>query len=147
MISPQEFRIALAPAVLRHRWTNRQPGQWDGFDHRWGIITSAVPGPFHATDCDCNPPRGVFKGWAKDRCDKLMQALVLVIRSCHLVGFGSVVPVLDYRAVFPGSSEYDPYYLALRHAFINMATIAARVAPSFGSDGIPTLVRGRQHVS
>jgi hypothetical protein len=65
-----------------------------------------------------------------------MKALIKIIRSCHLAGFGSVVPVPEYRAVFPGYAEYDPYFLALKHAIINMATLGAMVAPSFGSGGI-----------
>jgi hypothetical protein len=112
--------------------------QWDVFDNYWGISTSGIPGHFHATDCDCNPPRGVFNGWTKPQCDDLMAALVKIIGMCHLSGFGSVVPVPEFRAVFPGCSEYDPLYRELKHTIINMASIGARIASSstFRSDGI-----------
>ena len=52
-----------------------------------------------------------------------MKQLVEVIIQSKLVGFGSVVPVSEYRSVFPDAKDYDPYFLALRHTIINMAYI------------------------
>ncbi len=104
--------------------------QWSMFDDWWGILTSGIPGHFHATDCDCNPPRGAFKGWTKPECDALMRELVNTIQACHLSGFGSVVPVPEFREVFPDSDSSDPYLLALTHTLINMAEIGRQIASS-----------------
>jgi hypothetical protein len=98
---------------------------------RWSAATYNLSGPFHATDCDSNPPRGVFKGWTKDQSDSLMKKLVGVIRESRLMGLGTVVPIADYRQTFPGSLEDDPYFLALRHTIINMGRIGAELAENY----------------
>ena len=36
-----------------------------------------------------------------------------------------MIPIQEYHSVFPGSGEYDPYFLALKHMLINMAYIGA----------------------
>jgi hypothetical protein len=101
------------------------PEQWWEFKKRWAAATYHVKGPFHAADCDTNPPRGAFKGWKKEDCDTLMRSLVKVLLSCKLSGYGSVVPVPEYKALFPTCDEYDPYLLALKHVLVNMAYIGA----------------------
>jgi hypothetical protein len=73
-----------------------------------------------------------------------MEALVKVIMHCRLIGIGSVVPVQEYRAVFPGSAEHDPYFLAMKHAIVNMATLGAWIAPAFGR--CPDMVRGWRYL-
>lgn len=100
-------------------------GAWFEFDTNWSVATYDLKGPFHSTDCDCNPPRGVFAGWKKDKCDGLMKTLIKIIHSSKLMGYGSIVPIPEYRSIFPGSDEYDPYFLALKHTIINMAHIAS----------------------
>jgi hypothetical protein len=120
------------------------PSQWSVFEDRWGICTSAIPGPFHAADCDCNPPRGVFAGWPKQQCNVLMATLVRVIAQCRLMGFASIVPVAEYREVFPGAKEFDPYFLAVRHAIINMGIIGQQIAPAFGAEGIDVFFENSQ---
>lgn len=99
------------------------PEQWWDFQKRWAAATYDLKGPFHAADCDVNPPRGIFEGWKREDCVALMSRLVKLLLACRLTGYGSVVPVPAYRENFPGCDEYDPYFLALKHILINMAYI------------------------
>lgn len=97
--------------------------QFTDLDIYWSHETNGLKEPFHSTDCETQ--HGQFKKWSKRDCDSLMARLVQAIKKAGLQGYGSVVPVQEYRKVFPGSREYDPYFLALRHTIINMAFIAA----------------------
>jgi hypothetical protein len=102
--------------------------QWFSFDLRWLDATHELEEPFRSTECECG--HGQFSDeskWPKRKRDALMETLVTVIRDYGLSGFASIVPIDAYREVFPGSAKYDPYYLAVRHTIINMATIGDRV--------------------
>lgn len=124
-------RFASIGGIIGH------PRAWEIFDSRWSVATYDLPGPFHATDCDSNPPKGIFKGWTKDRADTLMASLVKIIPEAKLMCFGSIVPVPLYRKIFPGSKEDDPYLLAVRHMIVNMAMIGSEIAGSFAeADGV-----------
>lgn len=97
---------------------------WDRFELLWLSATHELKEPFHATDCE-----GGFEEfadrvkWPKSKRDALMASLVGLIREHRLGGFASVVPVSDYRDVFPGSEKHAPYCLALKHTLVNMAQI------------------------
>jgi hypothetical protein len=97
------------------------PPQWEDFDKHWNIATYELPEPFHSTDCEAR--RGCCEGWSVEKSAKLMKQLTGIIARTRLGAFGAVVPITDYRAVFPASQEYDPYFLALKQAIINMAYI------------------------
>jgi hypothetical protein len=99
--------------------------QWGRFHVPWAVATINLQKPFHSTDCESQYDQ--FKNWQKEDCVALMAKLVDIILDLGLHGYGSVVPVKEYRAVFPDSTDpFDPYYLAVRHTLINMATIGAR---------------------
>ena len=124
-------RVAAVGGLVGH------PLAWADFEKRWSIATYDLPGPFHAADCDSNPPRGVFAGWSKERANRLMKNLVGIILDSQVKCFASMVPIPDYRKVFPESGEYDPYILALKHTMINMARVGAQLAQShLEADGI-----------
>lgn len=99
--------------------------QWFTFDMRWLDATRELKEPFRSTDCECN--HGQFKRWKKQKCNALMDKLVTVIRFHQLMGFASIVPITEYRQVFPDSEEFDPYYLAVTHTIINMATLGYNI--------------------
>ncbi len=61
-----------------------------------------------------------------------MKRLTAIIGKTRLGAFGAVVPITDYRAVFPNSKEHDPYFLALKQTIINMAYLC-RLAEASGS--------------
>ena len=71
----------------------------------------------------------------------LMRSLVQAILSANVFGVGSIVPVQDYRTIFPHAGEYDPYFPALKHTLINMAKVGA--GPSVGSRDLG--ISSRQH--
>jgi hypothetical protein len=98
--------------------------QWADFYTPWAVATIKLKEPFRSTECECQ--QGQFKDWSVEDCNKLMADLVSVVLSQQLHGYASVVPISDYKAVFPGCGEYEPYYLAVRHTLINMAHIGRK---------------------
>jgi hypothetical protein len=95
--------------------------QWDTLDVLWNAATPWLKEPFRSTECECN--QGQFKECPKAVCNTLMDTLVSILHRCKLSAFASIVPIADYREVFPGCARYDPYYLAVRHTILNMAHI------------------------
>src|SRR4029077_4253631 len=108
--------------------------QWNDIHVPWAVATIDLEEPFRSTDCETH--RGQFEGWDKPDCDRLMDKLVTIILDRQLHGFASIVPSAAYKEVFPNSGEYDPYYLAVRHTIINMATIAHRVGQAIANVGM-----------
>jgi hypothetical protein len=102
-------------------------GPWNIFDKHWSVATYDLKGPFHATDCESQ--KEVFAGWSIPQSNALMKKLVGIIRLSGVMTFGAVVPIPEYRAVFPDGGKYDPYFLAFKQAIINMGRIAADIAP------------------
>jgi hypothetical protein len=124
-------RFATVGGLIGH------PLSWERFDSLWATATYGLSGPFHATDCDTNPPRGVFKGWTKERADALMKRLVKVILESRMMGLGTVVPIPEYHQAFPDAQEHDPYLLALRHTVINMGQIGRELGENYpDADGV-----------
>jgi len=99
--------------------------QWFTFDLRWLDATRELKKPFRSTECECN--HGQFKHWSKTKCNALMDKLVTVIRFYRLSGFASIVPIDEYRRVFPKSEEFDPYYLGVAHTIVNMGVIGYNI--------------------
>jgi|SRR5882762_35226 len=95
--------------------------QWLTFDALWANATRDLIEPFRSTECECNQKQ--FKEWPKSRCNALMDALVGLLQNYMLSAFASIVPIADYKDVFPDCKKYDPYYLAVRHTILNMAHI------------------------
>jgi hypothetical protein len=110
------------------------PVQWSLFDKAWDVATYILPEPFHATDCEAQ--RGCCEGWTVQQTAGLMRILTQIIATTHLGSFGAVVPIVEYRAVFPGSDKYDPYFLALKQTIINMAYVCRLSARSGADDSV-----------
>jgi hypothetical protein len=91
------------------------------FEVLWANATKMLTEPFRSTDCETQ--HGQFSEWSKTDCTRLMVDLVRILQKTEVHSIGCIVPVSDYRDVFPGSSEYDPYFLALKHTLINMAKV------------------------
>ena len=102
--------------------------QWFTFDLRWLDATRELKDPFRSTDCECN--HGQFKHWSKTKCNALMDSLVSIIRFYRLSGFASIVPIDEYRQVFPSAEEFDPYYLAVTQTIINMGVLGYNLGHS-----------------
>jgi len=100
-------------------------GSWTVFDTHWSVATYDLKGPFHATDCEAQ--KGIFKGWSISQSNALMKKLVGIVRLSGVMTFGAIVPIPEYRAVFPNSGPYDPYFLAFTQAMINVARMGADI--------------------
>jgi hypothetical protein len=59
-----------------------------------------------------------------------MTRLVGIICKPPLFQFASIVPIAEYREVFPKCKEHDPFLLTLRQVIMNMAVIAGRLSHS-----------------
>jgi hypothetical protein len=101
--------------------------QWFTFDLKWIDATHGLKKPFHSTECEGGHGQFHDKNWPKPKREALMDSLVKIIGDYRLSGFASIVPIDEYRAVFPNSGRFDPYYLSVRHTLINMAVIADRI--------------------
>ena len=101
---------------------------WDGFDLLWLSETHMLEQPFRSTECECQ--HGQFSGWSKADCTKLMAGLVSLLIKRDIPGFATVVSVADFRAVFPGAREYDPYRLCVLHTIITMADMVSKHGPT-----------------
>jgi hypothetical protein len=95
--------------------------QWDFFDALWSGAVRGLESPFRSTECECN--HGQFEQWSKQQCNELMDKLVSILLESKLMGFASVVPVAEYKRIFPQSPAHGPYFLAVGHTIVNMATI------------------------
>jgi hypothetical protein len=100
--------------------------QRDVFDMAWSNETSVLAEPFRSSDCEGG--HGQFKNWTKPQRDELMRNLVTIIHATELRGYVSVVPVADYRKVFPNCGEHAPLFLAVRQCVMNMAFMAEAIS-------------------
>ncbi len=97
---------------------------WLRFESEWIEATKHLKEPFRSTDCECQ--HGQFQGWDKPDCDALMARLVGIVVEHNIGGFGAVVPIADFRVVFPQLDHtVAPYLLAVEHTILNMARMAA----------------------
>jgi len=95
-------------------------------DNLWVKATAQLEKPFRSTDCECGYDQ--FRDWIVEQRRDLITKLVDVLsdEAIQINVVGSVVPVVLYQKVFPGSQKGAPYQLALRHLFMQMARIARR---------------------
>jgi hypothetical protein len=111
-----------------------EESQWKNFHVPWAVATIDLKEPFRSSDCECQQKQ--FSSWSKEDCNKLMDRLVGVICEQRLHGYASIVPIDEYRSVFPDSGEYDAYYLSVKHTIINMAEIGHGERERYGFGGM-----------
>jgi hypothetical protein len=95
---------------------------WNELELAWAVATCDLTEPFRSTDCECQ--HGQFKTWEKPACDRLMAKLVKIIRDCGIPAWGAIVDIDAFHSVFPGSREYDPYFLAVKYTIGVLAQTA-----------------------
>lgn len=100
------------------------PDQWDEFQIQWGIETTGLEQPFHSVDCDSG--YGQFIGWSIDKRFDLMARLTAVVKRIRLFGFASIIPVSDFKSVFPSLGEREAAQTVIAHVVVNMASLANR---------------------
>jgi hypothetical protein len=95
---------------------------WLKFDSNWTDATADIRGKAGSSDLETG--RGAFNGWSHKRRHSRYAALIDLIGSSRLFGFGTSIPVSDYQAVF--GSRANPFDLAVAHCGVlslNMAAI------------------------
>jgi hypothetical protein len=96
--------------------------QIDLFNLLWLDATHQLTEPFRSTDCETG--HGQFEKWDRPDRAALMAKLVTLIKDRGVWGFASVVSIADYRAVFPNSGNFDPFYLCVKSAIVQLALMA-----------------------
>ncbi len=88
-------------------------------ENLWVQATKHLTEPFRSIDCECS--LGQFKDVFKPECNALMANLVGILcqPSIRAGAIGVVVPIEEYKSVFPSALRNDPYKLALRLALVN----------------------------
>jgi hypothetical protein len=85
---------------------------WGTFELAWANETYELKEPFRSTECECQ--KGQFSTWKKSDCDNLMKRLVDTIYEYRITGWGAVVDIGAFKAAFPNSREYDPYFTGVK---------------------------------
>jgi len=98
------------------------PDQWDMFDAFWSVETYELSEPFHSTDCECG--YGQFRDWPIPKRNDLMARLTAVVNKAGLLGYASILPVADFKSVFPGMGNREAMRIVFAHIMVNMAHIA-----------------------
>ena len=120
------------------------PPQWSHFEKRWSVATYELKEPFHATDCEAQ--KGCCEGWSIQKSAALMKQLTGIVKETGLGPFGAIVPVPEYRDIFPNGHKDDPYFLALKQTIINMAYLC-RLASVEGFIDSVTIIHEEGHTS
>ena len=101
------------------------PEQWDYFDVLWNTATRGLSEPFRSTDCENG--YGQFKDWPIPERQKLMARLTTVVSRLRLFGYASIIPIAEFKAVFPNLGEREAARSVLAHVIVNMASLANRM--------------------
>jgi len=96
--------------------------QFDCLDLMWYQETRTLEKPFRSSDCECQ--QGQFEGWSKPDCDALMARLVGIIKHLRLHGIAAVVPIQDFKSVFPDLNPNEAFSVSVAHLIFNVANIA-----------------------
>lgn len=99
--------------------------QWDYFDILWNTATHGLGEPFRSTDCENG--YGQFKGWPVHERKNLMARLTAVVSGLRLFGYASIIPIAEFKAVFPHLGEREAMRTVLAHVVVNMASLADRM--------------------
>jgi hypothetical protein len=96
-----------------------------GLDHLellWMSATNELKEPFRSTNCETQ--NGEFKNWRKKDCDALIRNLTSLLQDAPILAFAIVVPVQEFRDVFPHlTSDYAPYRLAVQYVMAALANL------------------------
>jgi len=101
------------------------PEQWDYFDILWNTATQGLSEPFRSTDCENG--YGQFKDWPVPERKNLMARVTAVVSQLRLFGYASIIPIAEFKTVFPQLGEREAMRTALAHVVVNMASLANRM--------------------
>jgi hypothetical protein len=92
----------------------------DHLELLWLMATTKLKEPFRSTNCETR--NGEFKDWDRQDCNALMRELTSLLVNAPIVAFGIVVPVQEFRLVFPSlKGDYAPYRLAVQYVMAALA--------------------------
>jgi hypothetical protein len=98
---------------------------WQELEDQWVVRCGGIP--FHATDCESNPPRGDYRGrLSHDEAKALYRDLTGILASSRLGGVGVGMDLVAKRRVFPNAPPID-YYRAFLECLQHAAGLAERV--------------------
>ncbi|MDR3799177.1 MAG: hypothetical protein P4K93_13555 [Terracidiphilus sp.] len=98
---------------------------WREVEGQWTVRCGGIP--FHATDCECNPPRGDYKGRLSHREAKDMyRDLVGILASSGLIGVGIGFDLAAQERTFPDCAELA-YFRAFLECILQIAMFSDKI--------------------
>lgn len=99
---------------------------WEELEGQWIVRCAGIP--FHATDCESNPPRGDYEGKLSfEEAKSMYRDLTGILASSKLGGIGVGIDLTARQKIFPG-----PLPIAYHRAFIECIERAANAAERLG---------------
>jgi hypothetical protein len=106
-------------------------GEWEVFTEAWlTVLTNAgLKLPFSMKDFAHR--RGEFVGWTEEQRQKLLRALIPLIRATNATPIGAVISVRDYRTLTAAQQEFlrEPFYLVFQCCTRTAAIVATGEPP------------------
>jgi hypothetical protein len=94
--------------------------EWDALGVIWNERTGGKP--FHAADCESD--RGDYKGIEHHENLRLYADLArMLAKRTRLLGFGVAIDLVEYRRIFAGLPEDQPYYLCFHDVVKSFAQV------------------------
>ena len=99
---------------------------WEELEGDWIVRCGGIP--FHATDCESNPPRGDYEGKVSfEEAKSMYRDLTSILASSKLGGIGVGIDLTAQQKIFPGSLP-----IAYHRAFIECIERVANAAERLG---------------
>lgn len=96
---------------------------WREVEDQWIIRCNGIP--FHATDCESNPPRGDYRDrLSHQEAKDMYRDLTGIIASSRLGGIGIGFDLVAQKKVFPNSPLDFAYYRALIDCLMKVSNVA-----------------------
>lgn len=98
---------------------------WQELESQWNVRCNGIP--FHATDCESNPPKGDYKGKLDhNEAKSLYRDLTGILASSRLGGIGISFDMAAQERVFPDCGHLS-YYRAFVECLLRVASLAERL--------------------
>jgi hypothetical protein len=91
--------------------------EWDALENKWRERTDGID--FHATDCESEPGRGVYKDIPKLERQLLYRDLTTLLINSGLWGYGAVVDLQAYDRIMLDRAKHAPYFFCFVQVIIH----------------------------
>lgn len=99
--------------------------EWDELTLPWTKCNEGKP--FHATDCEAVPPRGVYEGMSPKKCKNIYAKVTKLLAETKMLGFSAILDLRAYKELLHDKARYIPHghcFQALVIHFVERAYIS-----------------------